>query len=75
MIDGEKMGATGGRENISSRVHTLVKFIPFIMHLNNFPHVMGAIGGRENMSNHVHRLVKFIPFIIHLNDFLHVMLF
>ena len=34
------MGATGGRENISCRVHRLVKFIPFIMHLNDFLHVM-----------------------------------
>ena len=40
MIEGEKMHATGGRENMSSRVHRLVKFIPFIMNLNDFPHVM-----------------------------------
>jgi len=40
MIEGEKMGATGGRENMSSRVHMLVKSIPFIMHLNDFSHVM-----------------------------------
>ena len=40
MIEGEKIGATRGRENISSRVHRLVKFIPFIIHLNDFPHVM-----------------------------------
>ena len=34
------MGATGERENMSSRVHRLVKFILFIVHLNDFPHVM-----------------------------------
>ena len=34
------MGATGERENMSSRVHRLVKFILFIVHLNYFPHVM-----------------------------------
>ena len=34
------MGAIGGRENMSSRVHWLVKFILFIVRLNDFPHVM-----------------------------------
>ena len=34
------MGATGGRESMSSRVHRLVKFVPLIMHLNDFLHVM-----------------------------------
>ena len=31
-----KMGTTGGRENMSSRVHRSVKFIIFIIHLNDF---------------------------------------
>jgi len=35
-----KMGTTGGRENISSRVHRLVKFILFIIHLNDFLHII-----------------------------------
>ena len=30
------MDATGGRESISSYVQRLVKFVPFIMHLNEF---------------------------------------
>ena len=34
------MGATGGRENMSSHVHRLIKFILFIMHLNDFSHVI-----------------------------------
>ena len=34
------MGATGGRESMSSCVHRLVKFVPLIMYLNDFPHVM-----------------------------------
>ena len=34
------MGATGGRENMSSHVHRLIKFVPFIMHLNDFSNVM-----------------------------------
>ena len=34
------MGATEGIESMSSRVHRLVKFVPLIMHLNDFPHVM-----------------------------------
>ena len=34
------MGATRGRENMSSHVHQLVKFVPLIMHLNDFPYAM-----------------------------------
>ena len=34
------MDATGGRENMSSHVHRLVKFILFVVHLNDFPQVM-----------------------------------
>ena len=34
------MSATRGRENMSSRVYRLVKFIIFIVHLNDFFHVM-----------------------------------
>ena len=34
------MGAIGGRESMSNHVHWLVKFIPLIMHLNDFLHVM-----------------------------------
>ena len=34
------MGVAEGRENMSSHVHRLVKFIPFIMQLNDFPHVI-----------------------------------
>ena len=34
------MGVIEGRDNMSSRVHRLVKFIHFIMHLNDFPHVI-----------------------------------
>ena len=30
------MGATGGRESMSSCVWRLVKLVPFIMHLNEF---------------------------------------
>ena len=30
------MGATRGRESMSSNVQRLVKFVPFIMHLNEF---------------------------------------
>ena len=54
------MSVTEGRKNMSSRVHKLVKFIPFLMHLNDFPHIM---------------LFKFIPFLMQLNDFPHVMYF
>ena len=35
-----KNGWTGGRKNMSNRVQKLVKFIPFIVHLNDFPHIM-----------------------------------
>ena len=31
------MGATGGRESMFSKLQRLVKFVPFIMHLNEFP--------------------------------------
>ena len=31
------MGATGGRKNLSSRVHRLVKFASIIMHINEIP--------------------------------------
>ena len=34
------MGVTGGRESMSSHVHRLVKFVPLIMHLNDFSHVI-----------------------------------
>ena len=34
------MSAIGGSESMSNRVHRLVKFVPLIVHLNDFPHVM-----------------------------------
>ena len=32
------MGAIEGQENMSNRVHRLVKFVSIIMHLNEIPH-------------------------------------
>ena len=31
------MGATGERESMFSKLQRLVKFVPFIMYLNEFP--------------------------------------
>ena len=36
-IKKEKMGATRGRESMSSCMQRLVKFVSFIMHLNEYP--------------------------------------